>query len=59
MYGVAFAQTQTPHARDFVQLADYIRQETVATRFKQQKEIPVYNFNPNVINTNIIKNSPN
>ncbi|MBR6162564.1 family 10 glycosylhydrolase [bacterium] len=59
MYGVAFAQTQTPHARDFVQLSDYIRQETVATRFKQQKEIPVYNFNPNVINTNIIKNSPN
>ena len=57
--GVALAQSQIPPQRDFVQLSDYIRQETIPTRFKQQSELPVYNnFNPNVINTKIMKNSP-
>lgn len=57
--GLVYAQEQVPRARDFSQISDYIRQETLATRFKQQKELPVYNFNPNVINRDIIKNSPN
>ena len=45
--GVVLADAQT--SQDTIPLSDYMKQETVPTRFKQQSEISVMNINPNIV----------
>ena len=54
--GVVLADTQTP--QNTVQLADFLRPEMTASKPKQQAETPTASLNPNMINQNIIRNTP-
>ena len=47
--GVAFADEQTTQGKDIVQLADFLRPETAASKPKQQNELSVSDINPNII----------
>ncbi len=56
--GAVLADAQTPQAKEVTQLSDYIKLETTDNRYKAQSEVPVTNLNPNLINQNILRNTP-